>query len=365
MALASSLRFRSARRRAIAGAFAVLPAALAPRRVLANPAAANPAAANPAAANPAAGGTAADPAAAALPPVFVLNSRDANVSRIDRTALAEVERIPVGKEPHHLYPTPDGKSLIVANAVSDELHYFDPVTGTLQKRVTGIPDPYQIGFSPDSRWFAAAALRLDRVDLYRHERGELKPARQIPLPKAPSHLWFSADSGTVFVTLQESDAVAAIDVAGGELLWKLPTGRQPAGIVVTPDDRHLLVGAMGEDYVHVIDWRNKLTVARIVTGKGAHNFRGLGDGRHLFVSNRVENTISIVDMAQLAVVGAIPVPGGPDCMEVTADGRELWVTTRWAKRVAVVDLARRKVVRTIPVGRSPHGLYLHDRARLL
>jgi YVTN family beta-propeller protein len=52
-------------------------------------------------------------------------------------------------------------------------------------------------------------------------------------------------------------------------------------------------------------------------------------------------------------------------MDVTADGRELWVTTRWAKRVAVVDLAQRKVVRTIPVGRSPHGLYLHDRAPLL
>ena len=106
-------------------------------------------------------------------------------------------------------------------------------------------------------------------------------------------------------------------------------------------------------------------MARIVTGKGAHNFRGLGDGRHLFVSNRVDNTISIVDMPQLAVVGVIPVPGGPDCMDVTADGRELWVTTRWAKRVAVVDLAQRKVVRTIPVGRSPHGLYLHDRAPLL
>src|SRR5690606_31401463 len=49
------------------------------------------------------------------PPVFVLNSRDADVSRIDRPSYAETARIPVGKEPHHLYPTPDGASLIVAN----------------------------------------------------------------------------------------------------------------------------------------------------------------------------------------------------------------------------------------------------------
>jgi YVTN family beta-propeller protein len=303
--------------------------------------------------------------ASASSTAFVLNSRDATVSRIDRVAMTESSRIPVGKEPHHLYPTPDGKSLIIANAISNELHYLDPVTGALQKRVSGIDDPYQIGFSPDSRWFAVAALRLDRVDLYRHENGELKLARQIPLPKTPSHLWFSADSRFVFVTLQESDEVAAIDVERQEVVWKLPTGRQPSGIVVTPDDRHLLVGVMGEDHVQVIDWRARKTVGRIVTGKGAHNFRGLGDKRHVFVSNRVENTVSIIDMSRLSVVGSIPVDGGPDCLEVTADGRELWVTARWARQVAVVDLSQRKVVRTIPVGRSPHGIYLHQRAPLL
>ncbi|MFP5405126.1 MAG: YncE family protein [Gammaproteobacteria bacterium] len=300
-----------------------------------------------------------------LSPAFVLNSRDATVSRIDRQTMSESGRIPVGKEPHHLYPTPDGRSLIVAMALSDELLYLDPLTGAVQKRVTGIDDPYQIGFSPDGHWFAVAALRLDRLDLYRHEQGELRLVRRIPVPKAPSHLWFSADSRFVFVTLQESDEIAAIDVERQELAWKLPTGRQPAGIVMTPDDRYLLVGVMGEDYVQVIDWRARQTTGRIVTGKGAHNFRGLGDGRRLLVSNRVDNTVSIVDMKSLSVIGSIPVPGGPDCIEVTADGRELWVTTRWARQVAVVDLAQGRVVRTIPVGRSPHGIYFHERAPLL
>jgi YVTN family beta-propeller protein len=52
-------------------------------------------------------------------------------------------------------------------------------------------------------------------------------------------------------------------------------------------------------------------------------------------------------------------------MEVTADGKTMWVTSRFAKEVRVVDLEQRKVVRTIRVGRSPHGLYLHNRAPLL
>jgi len=295
----------------------------------------------------------------------VLNSRDASVSLIDQQTFSEVGRVDVGKEPHHLYPKPDGKSLIVANAISNDLHFLDPVTGQMQRRVRNIDDPYQIGFSPDNKWFVAVGLRLDRVDLYRYDGKDITVAKRLPLPKAPSHVWFSADSSFAFVTLQESDEVAAIDMARQEVAWKMKVGRLPAGIVVTPDDRHLMVGIMGEDYVEVIDWRQQKSVARIRTGKGAHNFRGLGDKRHVFVSNRVDNTISRIDMTTLKLVDSFTVPGGPDCMDVTADGKLMWVTSRFAKQVRVVDLAQRQVVRTINVGRSPHGIYLHNRAPML
>jgi len=305
------------------------------------------------------------PAFSAAQVAIVLNSRDASVSLVDQKTFSEVGRVDVGKEPHHLYPMPDGKSLIVANAMSNDLFFLDPATGQVQRRLRDIDDPYQVGFSPDRKWFVAAALRLDRVDLYRWDGRDKTIAARLPLPRAPSHLWFSADSRFVFVTLQESDEVAAIDLTTQQLAWKLKVGRLPAGIVVTPDDRHLLVGIMGEDYVEVIDWRNRATVAKIRTGKGAHNFRGLGDKRHVFVSNRVDNTISKIDMTTLKVVETISVPGGPDCMEVTDDGRLMWVTSRFARQVSVVDLAERKVVRTIPVGRSPHGIYLHNRAPML
>lgn len=310
------------------------------------------------------------PVQTAVPPgqvewVYVLNSRDASVSLIDKGARTEVRRINVGKEPHHLYPTPDGKSLIIANAMSDDLIFLDPVTAAFQRRIPGIDDPYQIGFSPDKRWFVAAALRLDRVDVYRYEGGDLKLAKRLALPKAPSHVWFSADSNMVFATLQDSNEVAAIDLGRLEVAWKIRTGKQPAGIVVTPDDRHLLVGVMGEDYVDVIDWRARRSVRRIVTGKGAHNLRGQGDGRHIFVSNRVSNSISRIDMTRLELVDSIDVPGGPDCMEITADGKTMWVTNRFAKQVSLINLAERRIVHTIPVGRSPHGIYFHERAALL
>lgn len=294
--------------------------------------------------------------------VVVLNSRDASVTLLDPVTYAETGKIAVGKEPHHLMATPDNKSLIVASSIGNELIFLDPKTGRVQRKLKNILDPYQIGFSPDRKWFVANALRLDRVDFYRYDGTNLTLAKRVPLPKVPSHMAFDAASTTVFVTQQGSDQVSAIDLATQQVKWTVPVGKLPAGIVMTPDDQYLLIGIMGSDEVEVIDWRKQKLIKRIKAGKGAHNFRSLGDGRHTFVSNRVSNTINIIDQKTLENVGTIPVPGGPDCMELSQDGKTLWATLRWIKKVAVIDVEKRKVIKLIPVGRSPHGVYFYDHA---
>jgi YVTN family beta-propeller protein len=294
--------------------------------------------------------------------VVVLNSRDASVSLLDQASYKEIGTIAVGKEPHHLMATPDNKSLIVASALGNELVFLDPKTGQVQNRVKDIIDPYQIGFSPDQKWFVSNALRMDHVDIYGYSGTQLKLAKRLPLTRLPSHMTFSADSSTVFVTQQGSDQISAIDLATQTIKWTMPVGKLPAGITMTPDDKYLLVGIMGSDYVEVIDWRTQKTVKKIRAGEGAHNFRALGDKRHVFVSNRVSNTISIIDQETLRNVGTIDVPGGPDCMELTDDGKTLWATLRWVKKVAVIDVATRKVIKTVPVGRSPHGVYFNNHA---
>lgn len=294
--------------------------------------------------------------------VVVLNSRDASISLLDQASHKEIGTINVGKEPHHLMATPDNKSLIVGSAVGNELVFLDPKTGQIQSRVKDIIDPYQIGFSPDQKWFVSNALRLDHVDIYSYDGKNFKLAKRMPLAKLPSHMAFSADSKTVFITQQGSDQISAIDLASQTVKWTIPVGKLPAGISMTPDDKYLLVGIMGSNYVEVIDWRAQKTVKKIKAGEGAHNFRSMGDKRHIFVSNRVSNTINIIDQQTLENVGTINVPGGPDCMELTDDGKTLWATLRWVKKVAVIDVATKKVVKTIPVGRSPHGVYFANHA---
>lgn len=87
---------------------------------------------------------------------------------------------------------------------------------------------------------------------------------------------------------------------------------------------------------------------------------------HVAVSNRVDSTISVLDYRTLTnagdITGLLP---GPDDMDLAADRRTMWVTFRFAKHVGVIDLATRKLIDTIPVGRSPHGIFLLDRAPVM
>lgn len=295
----------------------------------------------------------------AEPPVFVLNSLQADISVIDPATWAETARIPTGKEPHHLYLTPDEKSLIVANALGDSLTFVDPRTAQVQRTVRGIVDPYHLRFSPDMKWLVTAANRLNHVDFYRWDGTDLTLVQRVPTSKTPSHLWIDSGSRTVYSTMQDSDELVAIDIATQKVRWRTKTGAMPADVYGSPDGKQLFVGLTGSDSVEVFDISGEVprSVQRIKTGNGAHAFRAAGDGIHLYVSNRVANTISKIDMRAGRVVDSFPAPGGPDCMDVSADGRFLYVSARWARKMLVIDTSERKVVRAIPVGKSPHGVW--------
>jgi YVTN family beta-propeller protein len=298
------------------------------------------------------------------PPIFVLNSKDADVSVIDPVSWKVIKRFPTGKEPHHLYLTPDEKSLVIANAFSDSLTFVDPRTGDVQRTVRQILDPYQLRFSPDMQWFVTAGNRLNHVDIYRWDGQDLVLAKRISTGKTPSHIWINSKSTTAFVSMQDSDELVAIDLPRQQLMWRIKTGPLPADVFGTPDDRFLLVGLTGGAGVEVYDLAMPVPglVRTIPTGKGAHAFRAAGDKRHVFVSNRVANTISKIDTQTMSVVAQYPGPDGPDCMDVTADGRYILLSSRWAGKLSVIDTTTRQVVRQVRVGKSPHGVWTLDHA---
>lgn len=286
---------------------------------------------------------------------FVVNSRSASVSLIDMTRLAELRRIPVLREPHHVALSPDGKSLLVGDTVGNEIFLLDPNTGAVQRRLP-IADPYQLGFSPNGKWLVVNGLARNQVDVY--DAATMKLAKRFPMASMPSHLAFSPDSSKVYVSLQGTNRLAAIDLSRLAVIWNVPVGNTPAGVVWNRG--HVLVADMGTDYVAEVNPADGKVINRIHTGNGAHQLFASPDGKLIYVNNRAAGTITVLDAATLAALHTYHVPGGPDDLAFAPDGK-IWITLRFAEKVAVLDPASGHL-QTIEVGVQPHGIFLNAAA---
>ena len=197
----------------------------------------------------------------------------------------------------------------------------------------------------------------------------------------------------LLVLLRNASALAIVDPASGKVLGRVPVGRDPHEVTVTPDGRMAFVASPSEG-ISVIDVPAMKELRRVNTGAlsaphdvlfaggklyfTAEGYKTIGrydptanmvewmlgigqDGTHLlvlardqqtmWVPNRGSNSISVID----AVAGgppkfkitAIPVPGKtPEGLDLSPDGRELWTATRGDGGVSIIDTATRKVTQS-------------------
>jgi DNA-binding beta-propeller fold protein YncE len=286
---------------------------------------------------------------------FVINSGGASISVVDMATLKEVRRIPTLREPHHLALSPDGGSLLVGDTAGNQMMFLDPNTGAVQKRLP-VADPYQLGYSPDGKFLVVNGLLRNQVDVY--DAADMKLLKRFAVVATPSHLAYSPDSSVVFVSLQDSDKLAAFDLRSMTEKWTVPVGKTPAGVMWL--NGKVLVADMGTDYIAVVDPATGKVVEHVQTGKGAHNLFLSPDRKVLWVNNRAGGTTVSLDSLTLKPIHSYAIPGGPDDMDFAPNGK-IWITRRWAEKVAVLDPATGSY-ETIAVGRSPHGLFLNPRA---
>ncbi|WP_426957943.1 YncE family protein [Muricoccus radiodurans] len=288
--------------------------------------------------------------------LFVLNSMDPGIQVVDAATRQEVRRIPALREPHHLALSPARDVLLIADSGANEIIFVDPSTGEVRKRER-VANPYNLEFSPNGKMLVVTGLRRDQVDLYDWDGQGLTLRTRLRPGDMPSHIAFRPDNRVVYVTLQGSRAIAAIDTEERRILWHMEVGREPAGIIW--HNGKLLIGIMGSDHVAVVDPEGRRVERIIRVGRGAHALFPSPGGGPIYVTSRVDSRITALDPETLDVMRIYDVPGGPDCISFDREGR-IWTTLRWNRQLALVDPATGAVT-TSPVGRSPHGVLFQSR----
>ena len=323
------------------------------------------------------------PATTAKHLVYVPNTVSDTVSVIDPTTFTVVDTLPVGREPQHVVPSWDLKTLWVNDDRSNDLYPIDPQTGKAGAEVA-VDDPYNLYFTPDGSAALVMAERLRRIDVRDPQTMALRRSLDVGCGGV-NHADFSADQSFFVATCEFSGKVLVIpaDVSrvakvidlnpiktpgatdpsqarmGGPAAGMEPgVDSMPQDARLSPDGKTFLVADMLRNGVWLIDAATQAERGFVPTGKGAHGIYPSRDGRQVYVSNRDEGSVSVLDAATLQPTAKWEIPGGgsPDMGGVNADGTRLWLSGRYDDEVYVFDTTSGALVARIPVGKGPHGL---------
>ena len=292
--------------------------------------------------------------------VYVPNSGSNTITIIDAKSFKVLETFPVGRQPQHVTPSYDLKTLWVLNDQGNSLTRIDPSTGTHDGNIP-VTDPYNMYYTPDGKYAIVVAERRKRLNFL--DVADMKLHHSLPVPcRGVDHIDFSADGRYLIASCEFEGAVVQVDVAQQKVMGKLvlkPRG-MPQDVKLSPDGEIFYVADMQSNGVHLID-RNLQEIGFIPTGGGAHGLYVSRDSLYLYVSNRHEGSISVIEFASRKVVRHWPLPGGgsPDMGGVSADGTILWLSGRYNSEVYAIDTRDGRLRARIPVGHGPHGLCVY------
>jgi YVTN family beta-propeller protein len=295
------------------------------------------------------------------PLIYVPNGVSNTVDVIDPQTLKVVDHFAVGKQPQHVVPSWDLKTLWVLNDQGNSLTRLDPTTG---KELNTIPvdDPYNMYYTPDGKFAIVVAEARRRLDF--HDPNTMAPLGSIKvLCKGVDHIDFSANGRFLIASCEFSGQMIKVDVASRKLVdtLTLGPGRAPQDVKLSPDGRIFFVADMNAGGVHLIDAAKFKKIGFIPTGRGAHGLYTSRDSRYMYVSNRGEGSVSLIEFATMKVATTWKFPGGgsPDMGGVSTDGKVLWLSGRYNSEVYAIDTADGHLIARIPVGRGPHGLCVY------
>ncbi|HXC42492.1 MAG TPA: YncE family protein [Candidatus Dormibacteraeota bacterium] len=278
--------------------------------------------------------------------LLILAKQDGMLLIVDPASLHVISHIPVGKDPHEVIASTDGKTAYASNYGSGAFNTLAVVDLVAQKS-------------------------LPSIDL-----GALR---------GPHGLTFAG--GKVWFTAEGSKAIGSYDPATKSVDWILGTGQNRTHMIyVSPDMKWIATTNVSSGTVNMIekgmsgpgqggppagagaprgpgspmgpprpDWNE--TVVRV--GNGSEGFDVSADGKEIWVANAQDGTVSIIDVASKQVRETLAADvGGANRLKFTLDGKLAIISSLRSADVTVIDTASHKTIKKVAVGHGAAGILM-------
>ena len=302
--------------------------------------------------------------------VFVASERsDALVVLEGGAEFVEVGRIAVGRFPHNVAVSPDGRWVAAANRLANSISIVDPLEMREVARVRVGRQPHDLIWSPDAATLFVGHERDSYIARVEAGTWKLLPPLVVGVPQhdlaiarsRPTELYFAVTNS------QEWDHLRMWDLTTGKVTRI--TVQDVHDVFFTPDEREIWTTSSGfiehaSDRMVATDPATKamLTQFHLPGRYPFHTMKRHRDGMFyppegtpMLLTDHVGPALLFVDPVQRRIVGETKVGAQPFHTTYDPIRLRLLVTSNAADVVSVIDLATREVVQRVAVP-APHGI---------
>jgi YVTN family beta-propeller protein len=271
--------------------------------------------------------------------LYVANRIGGDISLIDLASGLDAKRLPAGRGASYVAASADGARVYFSHIYPNpanwrttpesEITEVDTGRQAVESRVRlhNVGGVFHVAISRDGRLGIAAQMR---------------PKNLVPLAHV-EHGWVLGNSLTVFG--EDVGGAVQLPLDQIESYFSLPFG-----VAIARDKSKAYFSASGTDEIAIVDLRKlvaaakspdaanlandlsasaKYVLARIPVGRNPRTVALSPDGGALYVANRLDDTVSVVNTALGVVTGTIAL-GGPATLTAERRGERLFYSSKYA-----------------------------------
>lgn len=309
--------------------------------------------------------------------VFVTNELSGDLTVIDPETRRVIGRVPLGKRPRGIVPSPDGRLLYIAlsgsplggpgvdestlppaDKAADGIALFDVASGRVLRVHRGISDPETVAVSPDGERLYVASEDTGRMVAMDARSGRV--IGEVEIGGEPEGGAVSPDGRLVVATSEEDSTAAVIDTETLRLLRRVPVGERPRNVLFV--GARAIVPGENDATVSAIDPATGRLLGRVVISGETVRPMGLAaTPAGIFVTTGRGGELVRLNGEALQVTGRVRVGERPWGVAATPDGRFLFTANGPSNDVAMVDSNTMEIVARFPAGNRPWGVAVLSR----
>src|SRR5438105_3280048 len=295
--------------------------------------------------------------------VYVFNVGSKDVTLIDALARQTRETRPLGASVRWLSNEQsywDGQLVWTYDFPDNKLQAIgiDPREVAVSRTIPelGAGPGHSLMLMPDKKTAAINVAGDNVIAVIDVASGQI--VRKVPTGKFPCDLHFTPDGRFAYTPERDQDTVSMFDTRTWELVKTVnfPQGSKPFMLRVSPDGKEVWVQTSQMNVNTVLSSEDLSTLTTMQTGKGPVTNAWTPDGRYSLVANEGDTFASVFDAKTYKEVARLMIGQGGTNMGFTRDGSTGFMAVTGANSVAVIDMGKLSVVTQLKAGTQPQGL---------